>query len=197
MKHDIVEHSPDHFECRNCHQTWQTKPRSRCPGLTLYPQYKCGNLMTETQLDYAGYHTTKDRLPSPVGCYRDYTSNFILLYDPNQAVKKRARQRKVNVCISEIFWPLDCIPFLETAMYLRQTKDSDCHKAMNDVAQMAFQFLPFSSDEIEQNAGGAVHLSLPPMLIHRAYTIFSTRNLERQRFARHIVRAYERQKAAL
>lgn len=194
--HTLIRYAPKQYDCRVCGQTWQTKPRSDCPGVMVYPQFNCGNLMTELQLDWSGYHITNGRLPQPAGCYRDYKSNFVLLYDPDQAVKKRKRRRSATICVSEIFWPLNCVSFLETAMYWRKNSASAYHQVINEVAEMAFQFLSFTSEEMEKHAGGSIPLRIPPILLRRSFTQFSGENLERQRFARRILYAYESQRLA-
>jgi hypothetical protein len=149
--------------------------------------------MTTRQLDHAGYHTTNGRLPPPAGCYRDSQSMLVMLYDPQQAVKKRAARRTSNVCVSEVFWPLDCIPMLDMILSFKHRNDAEYMSYLRDVACMAFHVLVFTPDEIKHNAGGYTQLTIPPMLVNRSYTRFLSRPRYVEKLGRSIVKVYESQ----
>jgi hypothetical protein len=194
-KHDIIQHPPDEFECRLCRQVWKTaKPRSLCPGLPLYSQYNHEPLMSQAQLGYAGYKTAKALLPSPSGCYR-VESRIVLLYDPALAVKNsdpRFRQR-TNI-ITEVFWPLDWIIFLDK--YLEAPSRVDQYNLMDDIVDAAYQLSHFTASEVEKLAGPSLHLKITPCLKHRSLQT-SRRSALAVSLVKSVIAAYEKHRPVL
>ena len=192
LKHEIIHHGPRRFECPVCQQTWVARPKSICPGMKCYPQYNCGRLMTKTQLQQSGYHTSEDRLPIPAGCYREYSNfKFILLYDPDQAIKKRMTKRpRTTISVTDIFWPVAWLPILNAASQ-KPERDETTFRQFADVLQMTFQLVFFTQAEIEQMAGECIALVIPPLIIHRSYALFLRNHNEQKMLMRALFKVYE------
>jgi hypothetical protein len=199
MTHDLIKHNSHQFECRICEQTWKSKPRTLCPGLRVYPKAQRGQL-TKKELGYLGYQTAPKFLPSPVGCYYSHASGtYIPLYDPAQAVKRTTpSRRRVTVCITEIFWPLACVGFLDLYEGLAGggSEARRYSQLAHEIANIATHVRCFTADEIEKLAEGYLHMIIPPSLVHRTYISAETNNAEQFTLVSRIMAAYRSQKAA-
>ena len=186
MRHDLTQLETQQYVCHTCCQTWQTRPRSKCPGLTLYPKYGHEPLLTKLQLGYAGYEISTKSLPPAVGCYRS-NGKYMLLYDPTQAIKKQTKRRAgITRSISELHWPLTCVPFIEA--YLR----IDSFSRQAELADIAFHLSAFTTSEIEQFAGRTLRLEIAPCLVHRSYQAFQNASPQQAVLVKSIMAAYEK-----
>jgi hypothetical protein len=195
-RHDLIQHSPDHFECRKCHSIWQTKPRSKCPNMRLFPKYGHEPYLTKLQLGYAGYEIAESLLPQPIGCFQS-KPGYVLLYNPEQAVKKRlpAHQR-TTVTLTDLFWPLDSIPLIE--FYLQRLEEEEEWFTIPrgfELADIAYYFSQFDVSEIKQMGHGYWHFKIAPCLLHPTYLGFQTSPSERAILLKSILAAYQKQKA--
>lgn len=189
-KHDLIQSNPGHFECRACYQTWQAKPRSRCPGIRLYTQYGHEPLLTKLQLGYAGYEIATLRLPPPVGCFQS-RSGYVLLYDPRQATPKQTPHgKRKTITITDIFWPLDSIYFIEEYM------QGDSFNLQNEAADMAYHIRAFTGSEVERLVGNTLHSSIAACLVNISFAEFQRSSSARAILIKSIVAAYQNHKAA-
>jgi hypothetical protein len=186
MHHDLTSEQSHPYMCRTCGQTWQTRPRSKCPGITLYPKYGHEPLLTRLQLGYIGYEIAPRLLPAPAGCCRS-NGKYLMLYDPSQAAKKQTQPRhRVTRSVTELYWPQTLLPYIDA--YLR----SDSFNRRNELADIAFHLSAFTASEVERFAGDVLRLVIAPCLVHMSYQAFQRAETEQAVLVKSVVAAYQK-----
>jgi hypothetical protein len=203
MRHDLIKHGRAQYECRLCVQTWSRKPGANCPGVKVYPRYGYEPLMTKGQLGYYGYQTAEKALPAPAGCYYlPALGDYVLLYDPAQAVKKYEQPRpRTRILVTEIHWPVKLLPLIESFHEYSQSLWDHSQPLytdrMNEIANTIGIMLTFTPDELECLAGDIVTFCITPSFARRCYPSSDINGKEQRDLVSSFVAAYERCKANL
>jgi DNA polymerase III subunit epsilon len=86
-----LEYSEGRYHCTVCLWTWQSRPKTHCPGIPR--GRRSPHLLTYTQLRAKGLKP-RDR-DKPDGCYwRSSSTEWIWLYDEREALKRRKETAK-------------------------------------------------------------------------------------------------------